>query len=179
MPEVWSTGPDSSVVEVYRNTFTPWTAIRHWMDPRVLVGGSILGVEDWKHLQRDFKVTHCLSVESERSDDGKGIEDLIWLPIPDNGRIPGSVFLPAIYYADWVLTHDTQAKLYVHCQMGGSRSPAIGYAILRGVLCKTPKEALASIRRALPDWGTAHPYHFAYMESAENVIRSMGMRVRA
>lgn len=157
------------IAETYSNTcYEGHTCKRWWAGPDLLVGGSICDAADMQHLRDNFKIDAVLSVESERSDLGKGIGPYgVWLPFPDDGTPPEKVLVRnAIAFGGSVLMQ--KRKLYVHCQMGGSRSPAIAYAILRAIGF-TSEQTLAAIRVVKPEYGE-HAYHKAYLGVVEAVM---------
>lgn len=118
-------------------------AVRFWaLEPRLLVGGTILGPVDGEHLKRSYGVTHVLSVESEHDDEGKGFQPDVrerWAfpdsgspkgaPWTEPGAIPVSNVEACIRFARRVL-EQPHTVLYLHCMMGGARSPCIAYAVL-------------------------------------------------
>lgn len=145
---------------------------------QLLMGGSIASKEDWAHLRDDLKVTHVLSLETEHDDRASGVPDevLLWLPTPDDGGMKQ----PAWFHLGWQFVlkavRDEKARLYLHCQMGGSRTPLMLYPILRrlrelslpsGPIPDWPKNrALNLIREVKPSFGTHHA-HANYLASAE------------
>ena len=156
--------------ETYRNTlYCGHETHRYWVGASMLVGGSIVDAADARHLALDFGITHVLNVETEHDDSGKGVDHLLQLQVPDDGsRFPISFVRAAVAFGKPVVMGN--GKLYVHCQMGGSRSPAFVYAVLRG--CGSPPAAaLEAIRTAKGDinWGV-HPYHVSYMASIEEAL---------
>ena len=163
------TGPR---IAVYFNTRSGLPgALRWWADDRIIVGGSILHVEDGENLRLQLGVTHVISVESERGDFGMHTLPWIHLPTPDIGRMPVHIVRDAITWARGVFC-EPNSRLYVHCQQGMSRSPSIAYAILRdrGL---SHDEIIRRIREAVtPDWG-AHPFHVAYLTSADRALASL------
>lgn len=163
------------IAEQYSNSlYLGHPTSRWWADDRILVGGSLIDELDWKHIKSQFGIRAVLSVESEHSDIGKGIDEpYLYQPVPDDG-LPKPVewWITCISFAYGVL-RDPARKVYVHCQMGGSRSPAMAYAILRVCMHMTKEGALARIRRVLADYG-GPPGHQAYMRSAEDAITLLG-----
>ena len=164
-----------SLAERYKNSLYAHNECdRYWIDPQMMIGGSILGREDWSHLVRDFTIGAEITVECEHSDADRGIPEgqLIELPVADDAQPkPSSWFLAGVgFAANWM--GPGQQKLYVHCQMGGSRSPAMGYAILRVCRGLTADQALARIREDKPGYGTS-PHAMSYLFSAEATITWM------
>lgn len=149
-------------------------AVRWWAHDLILVGGSICDGADCDHLVRDFNVGAVLSVESEHDDVGKISPSTFAsrFPFPDDGTPPSfdvwSSIATFARHLGGLLDFHTN-KLYVHCQQGGSRSPAVAYFIMREQLGMGAEAALASIRRFKTDYGS-HPYHVAYLRSAEEAI---------
>jgi glycosyltransferase involved in cell wall biosynthesis/predicted protein tyrosine phosphatase len=145
---------------------------RWWLDDRIMVGGSIDGMDDGTRLQAEYGIGRVISVESERSDDGDGFfeedGDLLYRPFPDWGEaIVGPIIHDVLDFAQKAL--DDGKSIYVHCQQGGSRSPAMGYAICRGVLKMSPEQVLERIRRVLPRFGESVT-HQMYMNSIESAM---------
>jgi len=156
----------------------PWgTAQRYWVHDRILVGGSIIDVEDADKL-RQLGITHVLSAEHERDDAGKWPDDrrarFEW---PDDGAdIPEATLHKVMQYASDVLSQQ-DAILYAHCQMGGSRGPTLGYIALRWALKMSPGEAMRAI---LAGWAgdnqkpnASWTPHLRYIRSVERAIATM------
>ena len=147
-------------------------AQRYWVHDRILVGGSIMGTDDAEEL-RKLGITHVLSAEAEQDDAGKWPDDKRarheW---PDHGLTvdPGLIH-KIIDYATGVLS-DEGTSLYVHCKMGGSRGPTLGYIVLRAVFKFSPSEAMMAIRATRGMWTP----HLKYIESVEHAIESLGGR---
>lgn len=175
---------EEKVAERYKNRLYPWNPeheiTRWWVGPDqlyfILVGGSLIGEDDWEHLANDFGITHVVNVETEHSDVGKFPQK--WLceqQFPDNGaRIPESTLTAISKFCRHVFGL-TNTKLYVHCQMGGSRSPAIAYFVLRDCFSLTPAKALAVLNDGFPH-DPAHPYgyhptHQSYIASIEDWLK--------
>jgi protein-tyrosine phosphatase len=164
--------------ESYVNSLYPFPAVnliqRYWVTPDVLVGGSIVDRADWEHLQRDFNVQSVLNVETEHSDEDKGIVRLSECRVPDDGTpFPQGLVRQAVSFAKLAAGF---GPIYVHCQMGGSRSPAFAYAILRWVHGLTPQQAFDAVR-ASRDWAPGlpygdHHYQVAYIASVDQALKS-------
>lgn len=154
-----------SLAEDYVNTlYCGHPCKRWWAGPRLLVGGSIVSFADAIHLG-SFGVKAVISVESERDDEGRNPYPHIYKPTPDDGTPPPvewwrEILAFARLYAGGVI--------YVHCQMGGSRSPAVAYAILRD-RGASPDEALGVLREFKPTYGEHH-YHKSYLAAAEAAL---------
>ena len=88
------------IAETYSNTlYLGHTAARWWAHERILVGGSLLSVEDWAHLQTAYGCTHIVNVATEHSDEGKGTP-LVEARVPDDGSpIPVEKFLAVYRFA--------------------------------------------------------------------------------
>jgi rhodanese-related sulfurtransferase len=85
---------------------------------------------------------------------------------------------------DFALRVPYDAKLYVHCQMGGSRSPAFAYLILRGKYGLGKEAALNALNRGFvhrkdhtpekePPYGHS-PGHWTYMGNVEDYLAARG-----
>jgi hypothetical protein len=168
------------IVEVYSNTlYEGHECKRYWVPGfPILIGGSILSTEDWNHLQSDFGITDVINVETEHDDTGKlPEENLLQVRVPDNGNpFPVDKITTACTY--WITKSNSIDKghsraLYVHCQMGGSRSPAFAYAILRSSYKLNSADALDVIRSCpgKEAYGN-HVYHTTYLSSIDAALES-------
>jgi protein-tyrosine phosphatase len=158
----WPTNPAATEAQV---TFPRW-----WIDDKVLVGGSLQSPEDWKHLVDAVGIRSVLSVESERSDEHavNAAAKQLRMPFEDNGApISPGIVRRVIEFARESLP---LGPMYVHCQGGGSRSPAIAYAILRALMGLSQEEALGRIRRVKTEYHTGAWQHAAYLSSVETVL---------
>jgi len=146
---------------------------RYQVNQNIIVGGSIVDVDDAEHLARDYGVTHVLSVESERDDAGKlaPFKSAARFAFPDNGHPPPpECVLMCIGFLNTAMLSTPRPIIYVHCQAGGSRSPSIAYALLRAQ-GHDAAQALQLIRTARGDnWGE-HPFHLSYRAAVENCFR--------
>lgn len=162
----------SAVAETYTNTlYDNHPCARWWLAPRILIGGSILSAADWQHLAKDFEITDVINVEVEHTDAGYGIPSLLELPTFDDGwpkTFPW--FLAGCRFAS-IVSAAPERRLYIHCQMGGSRSPLMGYAILRKG-GSTVGDALERIHAVHPGWGD-HVFHRFYLASADAALTMM------
>ncbi len=167
------------IVESYANSlYLGHVCNRYWISGGffLMVGGSLLGPEDWEHLQGDYGITDVVNVETEHSDAGKlPGEHLCELQVPDDGTpFPPDKVLAACMFVLGKLVKDgpaSSSKFYVHCQMGGSRSPAFAYAVMRGCFDMSSSEALAAVRTAKGDEAYGdHPYHKSYLGSVESAL---------
>lgn len=162
-----------SIAEDYTNRrYENHPCQRWWAHPWILVGGSINDAADYQHIVDAFGVRGVISVESEHTDDVP--TDRLWYtPFPDNGIDPGpDVWHRVIQGAKAAFEIDRSGNptpIYVHCQMGGSRSPAAAYVIMRSLLLMSHDGALAAIRRTRPNYG-AHQFHQTYLNSARRAL---------
>jgi hypothetical protein len=165
-----------TIIDTYYNTLYPQGAhlpcYRWTCAPDVSVGGSILGPEDWKHLRDDLGMGAVVNVETEHDDEGKGIEHLLQCRVPDDGSpFPLDYVRQVVSFAKVHLS--AGRKVHVHCQGGGSRSPAFAYAMLRWCHKLSPVGALEAIRGGKGDVLKAygmHPYHISYISSVEGAL---------
>ena len=160
------------MAERYTNTLYGDHVCQRWFpDPKILVGGSILNKEDFEHLQRDFGVTAVLNVEQEHTDVGKVVGvPLCELPTQDDGQPkPTEWWFAGIGFSAPLLLDSSSNVLYIHCQMGGSRSPAMAYGCIRAILGLSQEDALRRLHRGVPSYGT-HQGHWNYMNSCESAL---------
>jgi len=154
-------------------------ARRYWITPEMMVGGSIIDAADYEHIKNKFYMHGILNVETEHSDFGKGInvDELCEIQVPDNGTpFPLEYVERAAKFTDEFLTKNKGRKnLYVHCQQGGSRSPAFAYMVLRHHYKMSESDALGQIRGCVPNGNNYgwHDYHKAYLKSIEDGIKSL------
>jgi protein-tyrosine phosphatase len=162
------------IIEYYSNKlYRPDLQCCRWtVDSEILVGGSISDAADWVHIRDDLGYKAVVNVETEHSDEGKGIDYLIERRVPDDGsRFPLQFVRDVVDFAYVSLV--AGRKVYVHCQGGGSRSPAFAYAILRTRFTATPEDALNMVRNGKTEEFKAygsHAYHKAYLGSVEEAI---------
>lgn len=151
-----------TVLETYEVPRESWDgtdtlAARYWVVPgKLLVGGLVRGTLDGFHLAQDYGVTHVLNVATEGTDIGKwptGVT-VIHRSFDDNGHgIPPYILADAIHFA-WSAV---DGVLHIHCRKGGSRSPAIAYAVLRS-RGQSPDQARAMVSAGKGDFqGGWHP----------------------
>lgn len=181
-------GEPSALAEEYVNTlYRPpqfpagAPCARWWATQNLLVGGSIISPADGKHLAADFRVGVVLSVECERSDEGRWEEGRwegahCWAPFSDTGGDASEAMRKLLAFVrchayDYWPPGVAGPRYYVHCQMGGSRSPAAAYLVLR--LSLSPSAALVCIQRGKPGYGQ-HPFHQAYLAAAEKALEECG-----
>ena len=145
---------------------------RWWALPDlVLVGGSIVSKDDGVHLARDFGIDVVVSVESERSDGDRWKGNSTYSPFQDIGASPPpEIFRSILSFSRQCLRDIPRAKFYVHCQQGGSRSPAVAILLMRGLFGLGACEALSCIRAHKPGYGD-HEFHKAYLASVDEALR--------
>jgi len=166
------------IVETYANTlYEGHRCHRYWVPGGffIMVGGSLLGPEDWEHLRSEYGITHVINVETEHDDAGKvPPERLCQARVPDDGTpFPAAKVLAACLFAAEKVANapaGEDPRFYVHCQMGGSRSPAFAYALMRAVFEMSAEGALAAIRGThKSDYGH-HDFHKSYIASVEAAL---------
>lgn len=177
------------VVETYTNklggSYTENLQCRRvWVTDNLMVGGSIQGPEDARHLIDDFHISAILNVETEHTDivnisEPKRVR-LLELPVWDHGQpILAAIFHAAAAFAVKALQ---AGRLYVHCQMGRARSPSFCYAILRSQ-GRSAQEALALVQAAVPEFmnPSYHSYarHVVYVQSVEAAFGGEKVRLEA
>lgn len=166
-----------AVLETYANRLYLGHECQRWsVHPKIIIGGSILDYPDWRHLEKDFGVASVINVETEHDDSDKGIDavgdprQLLQCPVPDDGTpFPAEIVRRVVSFANIMVD---EGPIYVHCQQGGSRSPAFAYAILRWTFRFTADAALAAIRAGKPkaaNYGDHH-YHRSYLTSVESAL---------
>jgi CheY-like chemotaxis protein len=176
-----SVDSNSAVVERYINKIciNQPTASRYWVRKGLMVGGSICDANDWEHLKTAYGIEAVINVETEHSDIGRGfhVENLLESTTQDDGTpFSAENILNVISFAE----SNKEKITYLHCQMGGSRSPAFAYAILRHVDKLSPEDALSKINEVLPGakhgkpFGS-HQYHISYLNSIENVLKNISV----
>lgn len=142
--------------EAYENPFTSppgHTVLRWWLPdfPRIMVGGNVVSQADWEHLANDFGITHCLDVEAGRPNDGR-VPPSRYLKVEmvDNGMpMAAELLRQACSFARDVLSQE-ETRLYLHCHLGGSRSPAYAYAILRCVYGLSHEDGIVAVNKGFP-----------------------------
>lgn len=166
-----------SVAEMYQNRLyhlqPSITIPRCWVNPNVMVGGSIVDKNDWVRIQEQHGLGAVLNLEAGTNKDGdKGIDpaNLYEIEMKDDGKPNPVDLVKAVKFANTVLGRNL--KLYVHGTMGGSRSIAVAYMILRRVYQMPPEAALKTIRDEINDqkWGL-HPAHDLYMKAVEATLK--------
>lgn len=156
-------------VETYCNTkYANQPCNRWWLvHERLLIGGSVIDLQDAEHLQKDLGIGAVLNVEREHTDVGYfDALPLLELPTVDDGTPkPIEWWAAGVSFCTKALRNGL--RVYVHCQMGGSRSPAMGYGILRSAWKYNAENALGAVReKGVPSYGD-HPVHVNYMNSYE------------
>lgn len=146
-------------------------AARYWVHDQIIVGGEVRNRADGEHLEKDLGITHVLSLQNEVADSGKFNVPVCQLGMPDQGQdIPDMLTNTAKNFVSDALK-DPKNRVYIHCQIGGSRSPAIAYAML--LACKlvdSKAKAMEWIRECKGDWqGGWQPYP-KYIESIDKAI---------
>lgn len=162
-------------VETYSNVlYLGHQCHRYWVGKfPIMVGGSLLGAADWEHLKTDFGVTDVINVETEHDDAGKLPDaNLLQVRVNDDcSPFPADVVLSACLFG--MNKIQSGGKIYVHCQMGGSRSPAFAYALLRAVYSMNRDQALAVIRSCPGREGygaPGHTHHTPYLASVDAAL---------
>lgn len=179
-PEAMAVQHDTTL-ERYTNSLyepNPTILVARWHIPGypLIVGGSIVDAADWAHLASDFGVTHCVNVETEHGDEGKlPAEQLCERRVVDDGQpLPTEAIRDICSFVKSSLAANPAARFYVHCQMGGSRSPAFAYAILRGAFGLNQTAALIALNsgfpHALQNYYGYHGAHQVYIASVEAAL---------
>lgn len=161
----------SSIAEIYANTLCRnFMSHRWWAHPQILVGGSIIDADDYEHLKKEYNIQSVINVESEHMDWGKNIANLLECRVNDDGSpFPNEYVINAVKFAKKSLE---RGNIYVHCQMGSSRSPAFAYAILRHCFSMSSEDALKQISDNRPDdknYGH-HPFQKNYIATVEDAL---------
>jgi hypothetical protein len=166
--------PSDPPLESYVNYLAqPPVAVLRWLVPgyRIMIGGNIQDAPDLAHLQKDFGITHVLDLESGR---GATCEHAPGryrkIEFVDNGMpMAPTLLVDACSYARDVLKAEGN-RLYIHCHMGASRSPAIAYAILRSVYGLSHEDGLVAINRGFPHGEGYEWSHHAAQQSYVGAI---------
>ncbi len=138
------------IVEKYANStyrYQPTIQTYRWLVPGypLICGGSIIDAADWEHIRKDFGAEFCINVQNERSDVGNVPTDRLCEVPTDDAHAPPIPHENLAKVLEYALSKPNDAKLYVHCQMGGSRTPAFAYLILRGKYGLSAEQALAKV----------------------------------
>lgn len=155
--------PSDPPLEAYINHLAqpPVTVLRWWVPGhRMLVGGNIQDAADLAHLQNDLGITHALDLESGRNPTcAHRMGHYKKIEFVDNGMpMAEALLVEACTYARDALA-DPNNRLYIHCHMGASRSPAIAYAVLRSVYGLSHEEGLVTINKGFPHGAGYHWSH--------------------
>ncbi len=148
----------------YQNT--DGLAQRYWVHDRILVGGSIMNPDDGEELRR-IGITHVLSAEDQQDDAGKWPDEYRARHafVDDGADVDLDLVHKMIGYAKAALVVEG-STLYVHCKMGGSRGPTLGYLALRTAFEFSPARAMDAIRIHRGAWTP----HLRYIHSVERAI---------
>lgn len=156
-----------TVAEKYVNTINtrgPMECVRFWASDWCLVGGSIINSQDYEHLSRDFGILRVFSFETEHSDDFDKVSPrtlVTYLPFPDDGKpVPRSVLRTlssfAMAYRKQIRRDGAKhSAVYLHCQQGRFRAPAMAWALVSMVEGRDPTP---DILQAKPDFDPNHTY---------------------
>ncbi len=160
---------------IYQNVFTSPPSrpcIRHWVHPKVLVGGNLNGVVDWEDLRAVHGIQTNINLD-HRSEAHLGMRYLCEAPVADDGNpFPQASVRHVLSFAR---IQAGLGGLYVHCHIGVSRSPAFAYGILRWAFDMSPDQALAGVNSSGGEYGGDylgyHPKHRVYIDAVETAIR--------
>lgn len=162
------------MAHVYHNVYTSppgRPCLRHWVHPKVLVGGNLNDLNDWMDLHAAHGIRSNINVD-HRSEAHFGMP-LCESPVEDNGNpFPRASVRHVLSFAR---VQSGIGGLYVHCHIGVSRSPAYAYGILRWAFDMSPEQALAGINSSGGEYGNDylghHPKHAVYLQAIEDAIR--------
>lgn len=159
------------IAETYFNPFTMHKLMlaRYWINDKLLIGGNVFSKEDWKHLQDDFGIGAVINVDGI-SDKDYGIENLLEVPVPDDGTHFSKENVLKII--DFYKQH-SEKPVYLHCHLGMSRSPHFAYAILREAFNMNQEEAYLFLKCAIPfenRWGFSQ-HSQSYVASIEEALK--------
>jgi hypothetical protein len=159
------------------STGAPILARRWWINDRILVGGAIVSEADGLHLVNEYGIGAVINLQAEAVDPPIDGIPSVRFPIADDGTSkPVEFWAGVIGFGNQAL--GDSRKIYVHCAMGGSRSPAGAYALLRTFFKRSPREAVDLIRESVPTYGAQVQGHLNYINSCEHAIRVLGMAVQ-
>jgi len=146
------------ILEVYRCVHPPGSEIEipRWrIDPyAIVIGGNINDAADWEQLCVRHGVNCCIS--ADQTPDGSSAvspERLCRVFVEDAGA-PYSTETLSCLRDSWH-AWGADARPYIHCHMGRSRSPAFAYAWLR--LCGLDRYQAVGLISANNPWGP-YPY---------------------
>lgn len=156
-------------------------AWRYWVDHDLMVGGSILNEEDWKCLKR-MGCSAVLSVESQSSREDTWVDvPRLHRPFLDDGNLVAPEIIEDCLDFAARFRHGKfdspygRGFTYLHCALGGSRSPSIAYAIMRS-RGRSVDEAVECLRKGRPDFMDSNRHIVgAYVESIEGVLKKRGV----
>lgn len=147
----------------------------------LLCGGSVVSAEDWQHIARDFGCEWCINVQDERSDVGTVPSEVLCEAQVSDAHAPPFPEEMMARVLDFAISRPRGSKIYLHCQMGGSRTPGFAYLILRGKYGLSPEAALDAVNagfivREIDHRGNdAQPFghaegHQRYIKSVDDFI---------
>ena len=174
------------IAEKYVNStyhYQPTIQTYRWWVPGypLLGGGSIVDSDDWEHIKRDFGCEFCINVQDERSDVGTVPDAELCEAQVSDAHAPPFPHAALEKVLGFACSKPAETKLYVHCQMGGSRTPGFLYLLLRGTYGLGKEEALAKINEGFivrerdHRGDAAQPYghadgHWRYMNSVDDFL---------
>lgn len=166
-----------TIAERYLNTINtrgPMECVRFWAADWLLVGGSIIDDADWRHLAKDFGIREVFSFETEHDHDERIMRtdrDTYWtlhhIPFPDDGKSVPLDVLETVWGAVNRLGQ-VGLNVYVHCQQGRFRSPAMAWMIIKLL---EGRDASLDIARAIPHFDPSNVYMRSVREFIESRVR--------
>ncbi len=117
-----------------------------------IVNGIFIGTNQCCQIDFDKRllsrgITADISLEKTRLDAPFGIEYYLWIPVADHFLPSQKQFDVGVEFLKDMVAR--KVKIYVHCEHGHGRAPALvaAYLVLRGM---SSREALAFIKKRRP-----------------------------
>lgn len=165
---------------VYHNVFTDppnRPCLRHWVHPRVLVGGNVNDLDDWLGLTVNHDVGTNINLDGRSEYHFIPLDKpyLLEVPVADDGNpFSRATVRDVVSFARSRLQQAGSHALYVHCHIGVSRSPAFAYGILRWALDMSVQDALAGLNSSGAEYGPDYlgyaPKHRTYIDAVETAL---------
>lgn len=120
--------------------------------PKIFIGTNQCCMMHFRAALLDRGVRADLSLEAKRIDTPFGVDYYLWLPVEDGKAPTPGQFLSGVKFINDLVSRGE--KVYVHCEHGHGRAPALVAAYFVYGERMSPNDAFARIARVRP--GT-HP----------------------